>query len=250
MRELVKRLVPLKLRTWIRSCQSLVQPLWYIGNRVECPICGARYREFLPFGRPERKNAWCYKCDSLERHRALYVYLERHTQLLQKPGILLHFAPERCLDRVLRLSGKLRIVTTDLDRNNVALLSDITKLPFSSASFDGVLCSHVMEHIPDDAAAMGELQRVLKPGGMLLLQIPLRGAETYENWAITSPEARRLHFGQEDHVRYYGEDIKDRLERAGFQVSIQSLPECRERYGLKEERIYVCQPAAASDATS
>ena len=105
MRDQVKRFVPQGLRTLVRGWQSRAQPLWYKGNRVECPICGARYREFLPFGRPERKNAWCHRCDSLERHRALYVYMERYTQLLQKPGILLHFAPERCLERVLRSSG-------------------------------------------------------------------------------------------------------------------------------------------------
>jgi SAM-dependent methyltransferase len=49
---------------------------------------------------------------------------------------------------------------------------DITRLPFKSDSFDIVICSEVLEHIPDDAAAVRELVRVLKPGKTLAVSVP------------------------------------------------------------------------------
>ena len=66
--------------------------------------------------------------------------------------------------------------------------------------------------------------------------------ETYENTAIVSKEERLIHFGQEDHVRYYGRDLRDRLREAKF-----SLREwvTKEPYVLKHglrrgERVFLC----------
>jgi 2-polyprenyl-3-methyl-5-hydroxy-6-metoxy-1,4-benzoquinol methylase len=50
--------------------------------------------------------------------------------------------------------------------------ADICDLPFEDNQYDVILCNHVLEHIPDDTKAMQELYRVLKPGGMAILQIP------------------------------------------------------------------------------
>jgi SAM-dependent methyltransferase len=77
----------------------------------------------------------------------------------------------------------------------------------------------VLEHIPDDAAAMRELHRIVRPGGVVYIQVPLRGDTTYEDASITTPEERKDAFGQEDHVRVYGTDIRQRLEAAGFAVA-------------------------------
>ena len=57
--------------------------LFYKGRGVECPVCGAKYRKFLPYGYVQpRPNALCPKCLSLERHRLLWLYLTRETDLL------------------------------------------------------------------------------------------------------------------------------------------------------------------------
>ncbi len=50
--------------------------------------------------------------------------------------------------------------------------ADITALPFADNSFDQVICSEVLEHIPDEAAAAAELLRILKPGGNLIVSVP------------------------------------------------------------------------------
>ncbi|MBT8271832.1 MAG: SAM-dependent methyltransferase, partial [Bacteroidia bacterium] len=75
-------------------------------------------------------------------------------------------------------------------------------------------------HIPDDRKAMSEIFRILKPGGIAILQVPqdLNRDETYEDPEITEPEDRKQHFGQYDHVRIYGLDYFDRLRTVGFKV--------------------------------
>jgi len=110
--------------------------------------------------------------------------------------------------------------TADLYSPIVDVKADILDLPFEDNSFDMVLCNHVLEHIEDDAKAMSELYRVLKPSGMGIFQIPqdLSLEKTYEDFNITSEEERKKHFGQYDHVRIYGKDYFDRLRKVGFKV--------------------------------
>lgn len=114
----------------------------------------------------------------------------------------------------------LEYTTTDLNSPLADVKADICKLPFASNSYDIIFCNHVLEHIPDDTKAMSELYRVLKPGGMAILQIPqdLSRATTFEDDSITDPIARAKIFGQYDHVRVYGRDYFDQLRAVGFTV--------------------------------
>lgn len=77
--------------------------LFYRGRGAECPVCGAKYRKFLPYGYVHaRANALCPKCLSLERHRLLWLYLTRETDLLKCYPRTLHIAPEVCIMRHLK----------------------------------------------------------------------------------------------------------------------------------------------------
>ena len=95
---------------------------------------------------------------------------------------------------------------------------------------------------------MKELFRVLKPNGWAILQVPLEPNldKTFEDPSITSPEERKRMFGQKDHVRLYGKDYKDRLQEAGFDVSVDNFveelnEETYYRYGLRRDHnIYFC----------
>jgi len=106
----------------------------------------------------------------------------------------------------------------------------------------------VLEHIPDDTKAMQELYRVLKPGGMAILQIPqdLKRDVTFEDDSITDPKERARIFGQYDHVRVYGRDYFNKLRSIGFRVVEEDYtktlaPQDVERYCLaKGEIIPVC----------
>lgn len=216
-----------------------------------CPICRSRLECFRPFGTPPRPGALCPNCTSLERHRALWLFLERHTNLRASPDLrLLHFAPEACLEpRFRQLLGK-GYVTADLLDPRAGLRADITNLPFSEASFDLVYCSHVLEHVPDDGAAMRELHRVLVPDGLAVIMVPLAGEVTQEDLSIIDPVERTRRYGQADHVRYYGLDITDRLAQAGFAVTLVETAKVFpagdiEAMRLGSERIFLCRKAAA-----
>ena len=120
---------------------------------VTCPLCGWTGREFQPAGRVPRPNARCARCNSLERHRAMFLYLRDETRILTEPTRLLHFAPEPALAAVFERPRISTMSTTDIVRSNVSIRMDIEYLLFRDDVFDCVIISHV-EHVPDDHAAM------------------------------------------------------------------------------------------------
>jgi SAM-dependent methyltransferase len=242
----------------MKAILQRLNALRYRGNRVECPCCGGRFRRFVSGGVRRREAARCPGCGSLERHRLLWLFLERFSTLYLKPYRVLHVAPELQLARHLARQPNLRYLSADLDSPIAMERVDLTRIPHPDASFDVVLCCHVLEHIPDDHRAMRELRRILAPGGFGVLQTPVHSMdETLEDPDVTDPEERRRRFGQPDHVRMYGRDFHDRLRAAGFRVhrlrwSIKELdPAEVERFGLRlgEAVIVVTpDPAAAPDA--
>jgi ubiquinone/menaquinone biosynthesis C-methylase UbiE len=100
----------------------------------------------------------------------------------------------------------------------------------------------VLEHV-DDKKALAEVYRVLRPGGVALIMLPVveGWATTYENKAVTAPEDRMRHYGQSDHVRYYGADVRDRIRAAGFELSeFTAEGEDVLTYGLQRgEKVFV-----------
>lgn len=192
------------------------------GNEFTDPIDGKSFRTFLPYGYgTQRNNVLSPSTLSLERHRLLWLYLQNETDFFKKPLKVLHFAPEQAFYSRFKKQINLDYTTTDLESPLADVKANICNLPFKDDSFDVVLCNHVLEHIPDDTKAMNELYRVLKPGGMAVLQIPqdLNRAVTFEDDTITDKKERARIFGQYDHVRIYGRDYFDKLRTVGFKVS-------------------------------
>ena len=220
------------------------------GEDVHCPVCDNDFDRFKDdWNRPA---ALCWRCGAQERHRAQWLLFERRPPLLAEARSLLHFSPEWCLRRRLAARPGLRYVTTDLDPAQPAdLRLDVTALALPDGAFDAVICSHVLEHVPDDAAAMRELRRVTAADGFTLVMVPLAldRAETYEDASITTAEDRRREFLQHDHVRLYAPDIADRLRAAGFDVEVVDLarelgPDGAARHGLlASDLIFLCRPA-------
>ena len=195
-----------------------VRSIRYCGDLVECPCCGSTFSRFLPHR--GRSQAKCPGCGALERHRVLWLFLERETDLFQRPGAFLHIAPEYAFLRRLPQMSGLRYVTGDLDSGLASHKFDVMDLPFESESFDYLMCNHVLEHVEDDRRALAEIHRVLKPGGWAILMSPVdnRRARTVEDPAVVTPQDRHRVFGQSDHVRLYGRDYPARLTEAGFTV--------------------------------
>ena len=92
---------------------------------------------------------------------------------------------------------------------------DALKLPFSEGTFDRVICSEVLEHIPEDVAAMRELARVLRSGGTMAITVPRFGPELV-NWAL-SDEYHNVPGG---HIRIYRRSmLEERLASTGMVVT-------------------------------
>jgi SAM-dependent methyltransferase len=220
----VKTLIPPRYFPMVQKLYRKICMLQYIGSRVYCPCCGSHFRRFIPYntGTPNdpRRNGWCPRCASLDRHRLLWLYLPNCTNIFRDRLRVLHFAPEPYFQKKLRASPNLDYTSADLNSSSAMVKLDITDIPYAENTFDVVLCSHVLEHIPDGHKAMSELYRILKPGGWALLLVPLDAerAETFEDPDVVDPKERTRLFGQFDHVRVYGRDFKDRLEHAGFTV--------------------------------
>lgn len=213
----------------------------------ECPICGANPRAYLPFGETPRKNAQCPNCKSLERHRALWLAMQR-LHWYRKGMRVLHFAPEIIFHKFFSSFKDIDYWPVDLNPKafGVKKAVDITNVTFDDDSFDLIMCTHVLEHIPDDRKAMSELYRVLKPGGLAFLNVPMRNTpKTLENPEYNTPELRQKYYGQADHVRYYGLDYPDRLKSVGFRVQLFTMDgiddKTLKRYGLdRNEKIFLC----------
>lgn len=214
-------------------------PLLYIGRRLECPICGGRFRR-MRHGRG-RRDVQCPRCGSYERVRALWLFLREETDLTRGSHRVLHFAPEPSIAAVIKALPGVDYVSADISPGVAMEVVDITAIPPALGSFDVVICSHVLEHVPEDSKAMAEVFRVLEPGGTAYFMQPVdfERAETYEDPAIVSPEERLRAFNQHNHVRVYGRDIAERLRRAGFEVSERRYteeldPADRARYALQD----------------
>jgi len=257
MKKIIRKMMPKFLLNWYRNYRKRKILNFYQGDNVVCSICNSKFKEFGTFGLVPRKNARCHKCGSLERHRLLWKYFNEKTDLFEsnKKIRLLHFAPEKIFYDIFSTNRNIEYYPCDLLPERYAYdgkvklrKADITDIPFDENYFDVILCSHVLEHIPDDALAMSELYRVLKNGSWAILQVPIdyNRETTYEDFSITTPKGREKAFGQNDHVRWYGRDYKDRLKKAGFIVNeddfVKSFSqEDLFRYGLKKsELVYYC----------
>lgn len=242
------------------------------GTKFTDPIDGKSFKSMLPYGyETQRNNVLSPSTLSLERHRLLWLYLNEETDFFKSELVsdssftntkriklrdtetnsalkVLHFAPEQAFYKLFRNQKNLDYTTTDLFSPLADVKADICDLPFQDNQYDVILCNHVLEHIPDDTKAMQELYRVLKPGGMAILQIPqdLSRATTFADDTITDQKERAKIFGQYDHVRIYGRDYFDKLRSIGFTVIEEDYtnkiaPELVEKYCLaKGEIIPVC----------
>lgn len=223
--------------------------IYYRGNKYSSPINQKSYRKFLPYGaREQRENVLCPGDLSLERHRLLWLYLKEKTDFFTKPQNMLHVAPEQCFYKRFRKMLNLSYVTADLNSPIADIKMDLHNIPLEDNSFDVIFCNHVMEHVDDDHRCMSELYRVLKPGGFAIMQVPqdYNNPVTLEDKSITDPLERQRLYWQKDHVRLYGMDYPDKLEKAGFTVKkddfVKTLPEeIVEKYRLPaNEIIYYC----------
>jgi SAM-dependent methyltransferase len=232
----------------LKRAVKLVRVLSYFGKARYCSVCGNSSSHFRTSGEVPREEAECVHCGALERHRLLCLFWQKRTHLFDgKSRKMLHVAPEKCLESMLkeRLGGD--YLTADLFNPSAMVKMDICAIQYPEQSFDVIYCSHVLEHVPDDKQAMREFFRVLKNDGWAILNVPITGEKTFEDSSIVDPKERLKAFGQEDHVRSYGPDYVERLRDSGFTVEVIKVDDLAEsddvvRMGLTPAsgEIYYC----------
>lgn len=166
----------------------------------------------------------CSLCGASDRERLYAVWINEQiiAQKLHSYSRTLHFSPENGLSQYLQHLGIFKYYeTSDPIMPSTDHRYDLMSIDRPANSVDFFICSHVLEHVPDDQQALSELYRISAKNGFGILMAPIIvGLEkTYENPAITSEEERWQHFGQGDHLRLYAHaDYVKLLEQSGFIV--------------------------------
>ncbi|MBA2525505.1 MAG: methyltransferase domain-containing protein [Pyrinomonadaceae bacterium] len=263
VKDAIKAVVPYRAYAPAQAAFRYLTSLRHAGGSLKCPFCEGNFSRFLPvgidlpvlrekevIGAGYRLNAACPRCRSEDRERLVYLYLKAaRADVFSKEVLLLHVAPEPSLSAKLQASANINYVSADLDSPLAKVQMDITDIKEKESTYDVIICNHVLEHIEDDAKAMRELYRVLKPGGFAILQVPISNLmeKTYEDFSVKDPKERESMFGQIDHVRLYGRDYSTRLERAAFRVTTAGPadflePQLIADYRLlADEKLFVCE---------
>ncbi len=192
----------------------------YRGGSVHCSVCENSFSKFQTL--PE--DLLCPKCGSLGRQRQLWQILEKNN-LIQNKSVL-HLSPARSLRRKLETIEGIEYHTSDYNGDwKTDFKYDITNILAPPNRYDTIICYHILEHIREDIKAMRELYRMVRPGGVVLVQTPFKDGNIYENEEKTHTPADRLaHFEQEDHLRIYSvEGLAERLRTSGFTVKIMQF---------------------------
>ena len=233
----IREILLVFLPVWVVQLPGLVVRSKPITKRT-CNICNF-YGYFGSNGRPPRLDALCPKCGSLERHRLLWLWLEDQEKL---PEPVLHFAPEKVLAKKLKTKYLKNYTTADLYVTDVDEKLDLENINKPDNSVGTIIANHVLEHV-NDTKTLKEFHRILKPGGILLCEIPIIEGwdETFEKIGVNPGKEAEVYFGQKDHVRFYGKDFRERLRKAGFTLQeITAAGENVIKYGLiRGEKLFI-----------
>jgi SAM-dependent methyltransferase len=252
IKKIYKKLFTERKRIHIRLFINKLTSIFYRGNTFYCNCCNRSFRKFKPKGNTltQRANVECPYCGSLERIRNLLFYVQNETDLLTGKYRLLHFAPEWALIPIFKKNKKLEYITADINPNLADYQVDIMNIPFPDNSFDYIICSHVLGHVPDEKKAIAELYRVLKTGGTALVAtlIDLTNPHTFETNEADAPQKRLQYYSEPDLFRLHGTDFGERLAQGGFNVETINYPlllgqEITQKYALGDgsrELIYKC----------
>lgn len=240
MRKIFKKLFTKRFLFFVRQIIIIFKLITVKKFIRKCSICN--FEGYFGFwGMPPRLDALCPNCRSVERHRLFGIWYSLNKKQILEP--VLHFAPEEMLSIMIKKDFK-NYKSADL-YEKADLKIDIEKIDLKEKSVGTVICNQVIEHVNDEKA-LKELHRILKRNGLLILSTPIieGWTKTYEDPNIVTPDKRFLHFGQSDHLRYYGSDFRERLNNSGFTQIEEMTAKGKDviKYGLiRGEKIFICK---------
>ncbi|MCM1215147.1 MAG: GT-D fold domain-containing glycosyltransferase [Lachnospiraceae bacterium] len=183
--------------------------------------CGFLYWN-ADFQLESKENYGCPVCGAYDRDRLMIAFLEEVRAEGSEKLRMLQIAPSPAIERYALGREDILYESTDLMMEGVTFQADLQHMDMvADETYDIIVCAHVLEHVENDARAMQELHRILKPDGVCLVLVPLivGKQDTEEQWGCSIEENWRR-FGQGDHSRLYGkEDFIRRLQTAGFYVN-------------------------------
>ena len=214
------------VETRLRRWRNRAAPVLLAGGAMHCPVCTRSFRRFRAAGRrPERRaNAVCPFCASRERDRLAFLFLRD----VAAGGPILHIAPEACLAPRLRQLAQGGYLCADLLRKDVDARFDVMAIPHPDGAFQGIYCSHVLQDVQDDLAALAELFRILKPGGWAIVNVPVKTTRTVDHPDAPLNPRSAADPRPAEHLRTYGADFAERMAAVGFDVRVAGADELAE----------------------
>ncbi len=188
--------------------------------KYDCPICGYNG----PFmDKNNRLRAKCPKCGELERARmAMLVVNQIYDDNKASETDVLHISPENFLRKIFKEKYK-SYISSDLYREDVDHQFDIQSIPYPDNSFDLVFASHVLEYVKNDRQAIQEIKRVLRPGGLAFLPVPMLHDKTID--FEERPPNKRI-------IRETGIDYFDRYREVFSEVTVYEPGSFDEKFNL------------------
>ncbi len=199
--------------TWTRLARlgwaylRTLHRMWRLRNSVQA--ADYDYRAF-------DSRIWLQRYWQRTRHKIILGYLDQRDSVLDigcgSSRIILDLPKAVGLDILQRKLRWLR------PRHERLVRASCDRLPFPDEHFEAVICSEVIEHVPDTPEVLDEMKRVLKPGGILILGTPDYGRWLW--WVIEWIYGKVLPgaYAQEHITHFTWRSLSDRLEASGFEI--------------------------------
>lgn len=242
----------------------------YYGGYYKCSLCGSSVRTLLDqgYGFPIleqlqivggmlRRHDKCPICHGDDRSRLVKFWFDRNWDGIADRRML-HLAPEKGLTYYFRTLAGISYTAGDLMPERYWHLKGVQRVDLMEGNlprggYGVIVANHILEHIPDDGAAMRNIHAALADGGVAILQVPISLVlpDILEGKGDGSPASNLALYGQDDHVRIYTRDgYLARLAQAGFEVeqyqAFQVDAEAATQAWLNpQEILFVCRKKAA-----
>ena len=135
--------------------------------------------------------------------------------------------------------GEIGLQMEKWDNSQLDIVSDITAIPLPDNSVDAVLCTEVLEHVPDPLAAIKEFSRLVKPGGYLIITAPFASLTHFAPYHFASGLSR---FYYEKHLQENGFTIDELTLHGNFFEYIaqenRRIKQVAEKYAGKKLNVF------------